>query len=57
MPPRRRGYDAYIVGEHELPDEAFDLELNDGDVVVHDKGTDEWSVMSQSTFDRNFEWS
>ena len=57
MPPRRRGYDAYIVGEHDLPDEAFDLELYDGDVVVHDKETDEWSVMSRATFDRNFEWS
>ena len=57
MPPRKHRYDAYIVGEHDLPDEAFDLELRDGDVVVHDKETDEWSVMSRVTFDRNFEWT
>jgi hypothetical protein len=29
MPTRRNRYDAYIVGEHDLPDEAFDLELRD----------------------------
>jgi hypothetical protein len=57
MPPRTRGYDAYIVGEHDLPDEASDLDVRDGDVVVHDMDTDEWSVMSRAAFDRDFEWS
>jgi hypothetical protein len=57
MPPSSRGYDAYIVGEHDLPDEASDLDVRDGDVVVHDMDTDEWSVMSRAAFDRDFEWS
>jgi len=37
MPRRQHKYDAFIVGEHDLPDEAFDLQLRDGYVVVHDR--------------------
>jgi len=57
MPPRQHRYDAFVVGEHDLPDEAFDLRLRDGYVVVHDRTTDRWSVMSPSAFEREYEWA
>jgi len=57
MPRRQHRYDAFVVGEHDLPNEAFDLQLRDGYVVLHDRTTDQWSVISPSAFKREYEWA
>jgi hypothetical protein len=48
-------FDAWIVGQHELPpDVPRGVVLSA--VVVHDPDTDEWRGMSLEEFEDEFEW-
>jgi hypothetical protein len=47
--------DAWVVGDHELPPTA-PSHVRGSAVVVHDSDTDEWTGMSLSQFEREFEW-
>ena len=48
--------DAWIVGQHELPANA-PRDVVGSAVVVHDRGSDEWTGMSLEQFEAEFEWS
>ena len=48
-------FDAWIVGQHDLPADA-PQEVVGSAVVVHDRGSDEWTGMSLEQFDAEFEW-
>ena len=62
-------YDAYVIGEHALPDEAPTivppsanstaknvryLAADVGDVLLHDKRTDDWTVLTREDFDARY---
>jgi hypothetical protein len=56
----RRNYmaevvDAWIVGQHELPEDAPRPVVGSA-VIVHDRDTDEWTGMSLAQFEKDFEW-
>jgi hypothetical protein len=48
-------FDAWIVGQHELPPNVPRRVVGSA-VVVHDRDTDEWTGMSLEKFVREFEW-
>jgi hypothetical protein len=48
-------FDAWIVGQHELPADAPHYVVGSA-VVVHDRDTDEWTGMSLEQFEAEFEW-
>ena len=47
--------DAWIVGQHELPDDA-PLSVVGSAVVVYDRDRGEWIGMSLDRFENEFEW-
>jgi hypothetical protein len=48
-------FDAWIVGQHELPADAPHRVMGSA-VVVHDRDTDQWTGMSLDQFEDQFEW-
>lgn len=48
-------FDAWIVGQHELPLDAPRRVVGFA-VAVHDRDTDEWTGMSLDQFEDEFEW-
>jgi hypothetical protein len=48
-------FDAWIVGQHELPPNVPRRVVGSA-VVVHDRDTDEWTGMSLEQFEAEFEW-
>ena len=48
-------FDAWIVGQHELPPNV-PRRVAGSAVVVHDRDTDEWTGMSLDQFENEFEW-
>jgi hypothetical protein len=50
-----RTFDAWIVGQHDLPPNV-PRRVAGSAVVVHNLETDDWSGMSLDQFEREFEW-
>jgi hypothetical protein len=56
-------HDAWILGFHELTDAAqmwlmFDASYaEDGDVVLYNRITGDWSLMSLTKFNDEYEWA
>jgi hypothetical protein len=48
-------FDAWIVGQHELPPNVPRRVVGSA-IVVHDRDSDEWTGMSDEKFVREFEW-
>jgi hypothetical protein len=48
-------FDAWIVGQHQLPLDAPRRVVGSA-VVVHDRDTGEWTGMSLDQFEDEFEW-
>jgi hypothetical protein len=48
-------FDAWIVGQHELPPNVPRRVVGSA-VIVHDRDTDEWTGMSLDQFEREFAW-
>jgi hypothetical protein len=48
-------FDAWIVGQHELPPNT-PRKVARSAVVVHDRDSDEWTGMALDEFENEFEW-
>jgi hypothetical protein len=49
--------DAWEVGVHPVPAAYPGSNISLGTVIMHDKETDEWTMVPVEQFDRDYEWA